>query len=578
MTSNTAPAPYVVNASSINSATYDKWKAFNGGTIGAEDAWLTVSGTTTGWLSIDLATPSVVNCYRLTSRNGANGNLAAPRDWTFEGSDNGVDWTILDTQSGIVFTALNQMQEFTFPNSTPYRYYRINITANGGYATWTGIGEFSLWEITSGESKYYVSQQNGNDNNNGLSPDTAWATINKAVNTVGADPAGDTYIYIAPGVYRETLSLVEYNAGATNRVIFAGDPDCLQFPNDNPGIVRLTGCGVDEMPSDAIIIAFNAVDFVEFSDFWFDGGSQYSLHPIVGTAGLTGQVFRRCRCQGRLGFDNCTCYDCFAIGYVCFIRSICYNCIGMGGGALTTVGVFHTCTCVNCLAIGGAYGYYNCPSYNCISIGSQYGFYGSTSKNCYVAYTQSGSHNTGTHTNITRCQAGNTTNSAPVLLLNFDIQTILKNALFNTGTLDIDSYVFPSTDINGLPRLGGDGTVDIGPWENPDYSLDWENYYHSAPSIKLKGESQLTFKFPVEAGRDVIKLVRVKHVNTASDKKPRIICRGLGMEFSTSAASEPDTWELLSLTFTPSRTGIMEFVLSTRDTDADSYSLFSDII
>ncbi|MBU2476678.1 right-handed parallel beta-helix repeat-containing protein, partial [Candidatus Micrarchaeota archaeon] len=57
-----------------------------------------------------------------------------------------------------------------------------------------------LFSFTSAQT-YYVSQPNGNDNNDGLSVSTAWKTITKANNT---HQSGDT-VYFLPGDYRETF-------------------------------------------------------------------------------------------------------------------------------------------------------------------------------------------------------------------------------------------------------------------------------------------------------------------------------------------------------------------------------------
>ncbi|MCC3379536.1 hypothetical protein JO375_08435, partial [Paenibacillus sp. UY79] len=56
----------------------------------------------------------------------------APKDWTFEGSNDGVTWNVLDTQSNITGWVDNTPKKFSFSNSNSYKNYRINITANNG--------------------------------------------------------------------------------------------------------------------------------------------------------------------------------------------------------------------------------------------------------------------------------------------------------------------------------------------------------------------------------------------------------------------------------------------------------------
>lgn len=91
---------------------------------------------------------------------------------------------------------------------------------------------------------YYISQQNGNDANDGLIPETAWASFYGALNSLfpTSPLLEDITIYVAPGIYRETIELSELLG--ENRVVFESDPCCLYFPNDNQGIVRISGADV----------------------------------------------------------------------------------------------------------------------------------------------------------------------------------------------------------------------------------------------------------------------------------------------------------------------------------------------
>jgi len=733
MTSNTTPEPYVVARSSAYAADHEAWCAFNYAIDGvdANSRWATISNQATpSWLSVDLSTPQLVNAYKVVARSSvweaSTGLAQSPKTWTFEGSHDNISWDVLDTQT-VVWSHGNEPKVFSIPNETAYRYYRIYITANQGGVANTGLDEFSLWQAIPGDSIYYVSQQNGDDNNDGLSPTTAWATISKAANEVLSTLDGDTYVYIGPGTYREYVSFVNGGTDSEHRIIFAGDPNCLYLTNDHPGIVRITGCDVNEVPNTAatpLIKWFGA--YVELWDVWVDGGvyNQYLLYGTVQYGG-NGQICRRVRANGYNGFGYLICYDCFAGGYMGYSYCECYNCTGMGG-ANTNAGVFHGSRSFNCLAMGGYYGYYGGWSYNSISMYNVYGYYGGYSNNCATFWTTGAAYNTGTHLNIKSYQSSSTSNIAPLLLdINIDIlmrkgiadgglafipatrvmtsnsapapYVVSRSSVYNstyegwkafnqtntdntdcwatvngttTGWLAYDTgrntrvdyyrlasrnhtdgitssprdwtfegsnnnvdwevidtqteqtfdnaeektyylsspvwyryfrinvtannghsylciaeFSFGETmrlalpkDIVGNERVGGNGVVDLGPFETPDYSVDWENYFEKPPALKLQGVGQIVFKFPVEANRDVIKLVRVKHINTAVDKKPQLVCRGLGMEFSSTATAESDTWEQLTVYFTPTKTGIMEFVLTTNDTEATSYSLFSDII
>jgi alpha-mannosidase len=92
--------------------------------------WLVFS--TTGVIQYDFAGSNshAVNEYRVTSANDFAGR--DPKNWNFQGSDNGSSWTTLDTQSNVDFSGRHETQAFPISNSTNYQMYRLQVTANSG--------------------------------------------------------------------------------------------------------------------------------------------------------------------------------------------------------------------------------------------------------------------------------------------------------------------------------------------------------------------------------------------------------------------------------------------------------------
>lgn len=146
MTSNTTPSPYVASASSSYNSNYYPWRAFDGTT--SSYCWVTAAGQTTGWIALDLGTGNekYIVQYGITSRNEASsGSAASPRDWTFEGSNDGVNWVVLDTRANESGWAVNETRIYkvtTLPGS--FRHYRLNISANNGYS-YLAVGEILLF-------------------------------------------------------------------------------------------------------------------------------------------------------------------------------------------------------------------------------------------------------------------------------------------------------------------------------------------------------------------------------------------------------------------------------------------------
>ena len=104
--------------------------------------WLTF--TETGWATYEVDTPVTVKQYALTSANDAPDR--DPKDWDFQGSNDGATWTTLDSRSGQDFGKRYEMRTFDVAGDTAYTHYRLRITANHG----SGIVQLADWLIGDG--------------------------------------------------------------------------------------------------------------------------------------------------------------------------------------------------------------------------------------------------------------------------------------------------------------------------------------------------------------------------------------------------------------------------------------------
>lgn len=124
------------------------WRAFDHST--SSSGWFTQKGTTTGWLAYEFIDNKCISKYTIEPRNlDANYHSIKemPKNWTFEAFDvSSQNWVVLDTQRNILDWEVGKKKEFTFNNHSLYNIYRINISANGGYSYYTGIGEMELME------------------------------------------------------------------------------------------------------------------------------------------------------------------------------------------------------------------------------------------------------------------------------------------------------------------------------------------------------------------------------------------------------------------------------------------------
>jgi hypothetical protein len=129
-----------VDASSQYQPGFEPWRAFDGLTSN-NDHWL--ANATSGWLRYQFALAKVLSEYRITGCSSGYGTNRSPNSWTFEGSDDGSSWTTLDTRSGQSGWGSVEQRNFSFSNSRPYKWYRLNVSAiNGGVLL--GLAELRL--------------------------------------------------------------------------------------------------------------------------------------------------------------------------------------------------------------------------------------------------------------------------------------------------------------------------------------------------------------------------------------------------------------------------------------------------
>jgi hypothetical protein len=138
MTSNVIPTPLRASASSIYSATYDAWKAFDGSA--GVGYWATLN-TQWGWVQIDYGLTKKVNFVKITADTHATiSKTASPKRFNIEGSVDGIVWSVLKKLDEEVNWTQNETREYKFDNHKEYEKYRINVLENNGY-TYLSIGE-----------------------------------------------------------------------------------------------------------------------------------------------------------------------------------------------------------------------------------------------------------------------------------------------------------------------------------------------------------------------------------------------------------------------------------------------------
>jgi len=453
---------------------------------------------------------------------------------------------------------------------------------------------------------YYISAQRGSDNNNGTSPVTPWVTINKAVGEVAP---GDT-VYIGPGTYREKITLITSGV-AGNPITWYPDPNAKYVIGDKPGIVRVTGCGEDEMPTDGIVWNYNGKDYntLGASDgrIYIDGSSDnYTISAGSGTERIAINVVA----HGYSGFYYGTNINCISLsGYCGFYSSINTNCLSLSGYY-----GFYSSINTNCLSLGGLLGFHYGTNANCLSLGGNWGFHYGTNTNCmamgvYYAFEGNGSYtfshcraiaclngfygiSTSNKMDISTCSyvwcqnnyrmGGYTTeNGSLAKVVIFDLLKFAEafKPLLQFDRNDGDNTVsVGDIDILGYVRRLGSGIIDIGPFEHSLVTPDFDNYKTQEPAIKIERAGMQRFTFFADGGKEFTRKVWVKWSGYASIDKPQMVIDGAHIErMETTATGDGTDWEQLTVSATPTVGGEIELYLYSRDTNASAVTYFSDL-
>ena len=431
--------------------------------------------------------------------------------------------------------------------------------------------------------KYFVSTS-GDNGNDGLTVDTAWLTIDYAVDHAPEGSAGNlNNIIIEAGIYRESVSFTPF----IDYLCIQGDEAGEYF--EQGGAVILDG-------TDAITkkitrtFGFNQyfryceirnMTIQNFSSYAINDRNKYSDIYNVRTFNC-GYIYKarniyNCALFG--GMYQCVdVYDSFTIyGYASnFYNSIivatqskyyptalvggsCHNCLIYGGERTITT----SATQYNCIIMNAGYAVYNAGSfYNCKFI------------KCDQIFRLLP---TGTVQGCTYTNCGTTNNPATGIVegtgvsINRDIMKLLAGLKIDQMTKQ-DGYIYgsiPALDIAGLPRqmLGGSGYLDVG-----QRSLNNVEYDNTQVTINQIGVEKLDL--PCKAGLETTLTCDIVSVDTTDRPELRIYDQDGVLVTSDSAIADSDS---LTVTVTPESNMVYTVWLRATDSTAGASTTFSNI-
>lgn len=131
-------------ASSVRSSSEAAWKAFD-----RTESYYSAVNTVgrVGYLGYEFVNPIAIGKYAV--RNRASAADTPPKNWTFEGSNDGSSWTILDSRIDQIWGNISEDKDyFVAPDKiNNYKMYRLNWTSNNGSIT-TCINELKMYEVS----------------------------------------------------------------------------------------------------------------------------------------------------------------------------------------------------------------------------------------------------------------------------------------------------------------------------------------------------------------------------------------------------------------------------------------------
>ena len=132
----------------------DASRAFDGNRIDTNGRWVAVY-TNHMYAVYRFNEPTAVNMVRVWNGDDDHGGWSSakrsPKDWTFQGSHDGVNWTILDARTNETgWSANGESRDYSFTNDTAYAYYKFDCTELNGATDYLQIWELDFFYRGSG--------------------------------------------------------------------------------------------------------------------------------------------------------------------------------------------------------------------------------------------------------------------------------------------------------------------------------------------------------------------------------------------------------------------------------------------
>ena len=190
--------------------------------------WLVFSST--GNIVYDFANDDsyAINRYTITSAN--DDLFRDPRNWMFEGSNDGSNWITLDIQNNQTFPDRFQTISYGISNTTPYRQYRLSVTGNNG-SNLLQIAEIQMFGPAGGGGCTPPSPPSISANTT-TAPAELTATGCGGTVTWSSGSNSNPLTNVGSGTYTATCTISGCTSGPSNSIaIVGGGGSCPTYSN-----------------------------------------------------------------------------------------------------------------------------------------------------------------------------------------------------------------------------------------------------------------------------------------------------------------------------------------------------------
>ena len=183
-----------------------------------------------GNVAYDFANEDTYAISRYTVTSANDEPLRDPKNWNLQGSNDGLNWTTVDSQNNQYYGGRFETKTFNISNTTAYKQYRLNVTANNG-STLLQISEIQMFGPAGGAS-CIIPNSPSISTSSSTSPANLTATGCSGSITWSNGQTINPLTGVSSGTYTATCTVNNCTSGPSNSItISSASGSCPTYSN-----------------------------------------------------------------------------------------------------------------------------------------------------------------------------------------------------------------------------------------------------------------------------------------------------------------------------------------------------------